>query len=521
MLAVGTAVYLCIASLFLEYVDQDAWIYFTYFKRFFDLPFSYQPGHVAFGATSPLHVAVMAPVYHLGGEHWLLAAKWLNLVLVLAGIALVHRASRTTAYTFPLLVVACLAFQALMQSTATLFETGITFFLVSTLIWLAESKRDTGCIVVAGLLHLARPELIAVTGVVFAAIAWRQKTLPIRWFAISLVPVAVYYGYMWALGAGLVPTSVIGRAILAVEVPAPWSDKLSAVVRDPHMPVYGIALALTFVAAVVEKARVVPALWVVLPPVALYAAVVPGYTYYMPRYLAPTIPGYLFCVALIVDAIGRRLGRWLALSVQTRGLAAIAVTLGTTAVAAGVLYDRGTPWSNVGYTSDMILQKDLALAVRDIVRPNDRVLMYEIQAQYHFPAFAVSADGIVGREVHDFLLRRHSFDDLLERERISYLVTFNAFTYRRIYAGTPLVDIYQHDLASPVGGTICRGQHCFEKIATNPHFSSKYVELPVGGLNVGSSMRVYSGASDPRLYGQIIQWNSVYRVRPASSTSRS
>src|SRR5262245_59327627 len=88
--ATGAALFGWVAWSVFSNIDQDAWIYFTYFKHFFERPFSFQPGHVTFGATSALHVIVMSPVFYLFGGSWLAVAKVLNFCLVLGGVALVH-----------------------------------------------------------------------------------------------------------------------------------------------------------------------------------------------------------------------------------------------------------------------------------------------------------------------------------------------------------------------------------------------------------------------------------------------
>jgi hypothetical protein len=232
----------------------------------------------------------------------------------------------------------------------------------------------------------------------------------------------------------------------------------------------------------------------------------------------PVIPALLFCLALVLERLFDAGSRLAGRHEPGRVRLAIGGVL-LVAAAAGVMRYAPRQPGYVGYTADMILQKDLAEAVRPFVRPFDRTLMYEIQAQYYFPGFGVSADGIVGREAHDFLRKRESFDRFVSRERIAFLVTFNGFNYRRIYAGTPLVDIYSHDLRAAVGESICLGGFCFEKMATNPHFSSRYIEVPSEGLNTGTTMRMYDGSSDPILRGRLIQWNSVYRIRPRQAAA--
>ena len=458
------------------HIDQDAWIYFTYYKEFANRPFSFQPAHVTFGATSPLHVLVMAPIYHLFGGWWLTAAKLLNFCFMLAGVVLVHRASGADIRLMPVVVGAALVFETLVLSVATLFETGVTFLLVSILLDALARDRRRVAIAVAGILHLARPELVLVTAVVFAVLAGRHRRLFVRDWCLALLPVASYYGYMWASGAGLVPTSVAGRAILGIEFPTTWTQKVQAILQLPEIWPYAAGLAASLVAVVVAPRRAAPAMVVIAPIVVLYAVVPPGWAYFAPRYLVPVIPAFLYCFAILLDRAWRTVFRG-SPSTAFRG-SEFALAMGTAVVGTLIVAVAGRhePW--VPYTHDTILQKDLAEAVAGIVRPGDRVLMYEIQGQYYFPGHGISADGIVGREAHDFLFKRQTFDELVVAERLKFVVTFNAFNYRRVFAGTPLVDLYTHDLKAAIGDELCLGRFCYQKVAGNPHFNEWYVEQP-------------------------------------------
>jgi hypothetical protein len=368
-------------------------------------------------------------------------------------------------------------------------------------------------IAAAGLLHLARPELALVTVAAFGAIAVRHRRLFVRDWILACLPAAIYYAYMALSGAGIVPTSVVGRAILAREFSTTWADKIQAITAVPEITVYALGLLASAAAVCLLPRRAWPAAVVAVPIVALYIVVPPGWAYYAPRYLAPVIPAMLFCVALLLDGVHRSVRHAAIAGTAEQRSTVFAGLAAAAAVTCVLAFARYEPW--VPYTPDTILQKDLGEAVAGIVSREDRVLMYEIQGQYHFPGHGISADGIVGSEAHDFLLGRQTFDEFVEREQLRFLVSFNAFNYRPIYAGTPLVDIYSHDLVAGIGDELCVGRFCYEKVVGNPHFDEWYVELPATGVNVGTTMRYYSGAGDPRRRNQLIQWNSVYRIRPA------
>lgn len=499
-------------------IDQDAWIYFTYYKEFFNRPFSFQPGHVTFGATSPLHVALIAPIYQLFGAWWLDVAKLLNFSLVLSGIAAVHRASGADVRLFPVLVAAALAFKTLMLSAATLFETGATFLLVSLLLDAMARDRRRVAITVAGVLHLARPELALVTVAVAVVLAARHRRPFIRDWCLALLPVAAYYAYMWISGAGLVPTSVAGRAILGVEFQTTWSQKLHAIVQLPEIRLHALGLATALAALLVTPRRATPAWLIIVPVVGLYTAIPPGWAYFAPRYLVPAIPALLYCAALLLERCRRAVAGSSASLESNRPGNALTVGAAIAAALIVTFFGRHEPW--VPYTHDTILQKDLADAVSGIVRPGDRVLMYEIQGQYYFPGHGISADGIVGHETLDFLRKRQTFEELVAAQRLQFVVTFNAFNYRRVYAGTTLVDIYSHDLEAAIGDEFCVRGFCYQKVAGNPHFNDSYVERAASDLNVGTTLRYYGGAAGSPQRNELIQWNSVYRIRTARPGDR-
>ena len=74
--------------------SADAAIYLTFIKNFATLPFSYQAHTVSFGATSPLHVLIQAPLPFIFGETWVWFAKVLNNFWLVLGIFMARKERR-------------------------------------------------------------------------------------------------------------------------------------------------------------------------------------------------------------------------------------------------------------------------------------------------------------------------------------------------------------------------------------------------------------------------------------------
>jgi hypothetical protein len=220
---------------------------------------------------------------------------------------------------------------------------------------------------------------------------------------------------------------------------------------------------------------------------------------YTPRYLAVATP--------ILTAIILRL----LLSVSWRAIVLPAATVGFLLLA-GYMTHPYVGQDRFGY--DRLLLRDLADRLNPLLRPGDKVLLYEIQGQYYLSGTAVSADGIVGGATLPALRGEVSWEQFIRRDGITYVVTVDGFDYRRIYDGTLLARLYAYDLDHPVGTQMRSGNLIFTKVLTNPDFAdpSHYVVMhPQARLNVGDSMRVY--ASSIRGWsGSAITWNSVYRV---------
>jgi len=501
-------------------VSGDASIYFIYFKNFLDLPFSYQEGVVSHGASSPLHVVVFGLVYALFGEYWLNAAKVINFGFVFIAMIILQRGLRLPVVLFPLLVSLIASFSILMAATAELFEIGLVVLAVSTLYVLLKQGRRMESVVVAGLLHLVRPELILITFAVYAVYLFKFKE--IRLLKVMLLMGLVvfgFYAYMALNGAGWLPSSVVARTLKASEDQLSWmgnfyqSAKILLVNRAyPYF--FCFTAFFVYVGLMIRQDRFpLCEVLIVVPVLGLYMIFPPGV--YVSRYLIPAVPVISFLsvwgIGQAFSKIEDRIKHQFAFLERIQGFGGWKGALSTAFALAWIfLY---APW-NFGFyrvTQEEILLPRLAHVVNQLAQPEDKVLVYEIQSQYYMKAQAIGMT-VVGKHALDFLQRKESFEDFLKREHIRYVVTMNSFNYRRIYDDTGLVDIYAHDLSNPVGSSLEVNGITYTKIATNPDFadSKRYQIQTFAPMNYDNQLRLY-GPNSHRAETHIA-WNSIYRI---------
>lgn len=501
-------------------VSGDASIYFTYFKNFLDLPFSYQEGVVSHGASSPLHVVVFGLVYALFGEYWLSAAKAINFGFVFVAMILLQRGLRLPVVLFPLLVSLVASFSVLMTATAELFEVGLVVLSISTLYVLLKQDRRMESVVVAGLLHLVRPELILITFAVYAVYLFKFKEIRLlKTMLLMGLVVFGFYAYMALNGAGWIPSSVVARALKASEDHLSWMENVYQSARlllvnraDPYL--FCFTVFFIYVGLVISRKQFpLCEVLIVIPVLGLYIIFPPGV--YVLRYLIPAVPVISF---LSVWGVGEAFSKLeesikhrFSFPEKIRGFAGWKGVLSTALALVWIfLY---APWNRGFYrvTQEEILLPQLAQVVNQVAQPEDRVLVYEIQCQFYMKAQAIGMT-VIGKQALDFLQGKESFEDFLKREHIRYVVTMNSFNYRRIYDHTSLVDMYAHDLSNPVGSSLKVNGITYTKIATNPDFadSKRYQIQTFAPMNYDSQLRVY-GPNSHRA-GTHLTWNSIYRI---------
>ena len=508
------------AVVFWHSLSGDATVYFTFIERFFQKPFSYQAQTVSFGATSPLHVMIHAPLFQLlGRDHWLSASRAVNLLFVAAGVGLLTHAVGGRLSIVPLACLLAALNTDLFVTSAQFFETGLAFLMVAALYTAMTCGRLMRAAALCGLLYLVRPELILVGAAVEMLVLLRleaaeaPRTRQVVAVAMLLAPVVLYHLYMWRMVGTWVPSSVYARALTSLETTAPWSARFATSVRaatDAAGAFYAISIAAVGLAIVGGRARDYALELAMLTSVVVYVAVPPlGYTN---RYLLPLAPVLIAVVLRVSAALGRAATtgasvartRVLATSVSVVALGGLAATAAAAAPYA----------AHPRYDYDTLLLKDLADVLNPMTSPRDAVLIYEIQAQYYLHARCLSLDGIVGGQLLDALAGKESFEQFIEAHpEVRYVVTANAFNTRKIYEGTLLADLYAHDQRSDLDTVLASRGLRFRKIATNPVFSRPeyYREVRPAWLNTPFPIRVY-GPWNPLWVEHSPLWNSVYRI---------
>jgi hypothetical protein len=492
--------------------EGDAAIYFVFVRQFGQLPFSFQPGQVSFGASSPLHVVLLAPIYGLAGASWLLFAKVTCFGLLALGSEVLARAVGGGQRMRMFMALFTLANAPLLIYTSRLFETGLAYLAVAFVYFCLRRGHWRLSAMVGGSLHLVRPELVLLSGGVYLY-GLRRSRRRLRHLALAVVsisPVLAYYAYMGLMTGGLIPSSVYGRWITAVEGGLRWHEAfVSSFARFLLADFGNIIYPIGIVGLVVAIRRLgvhalrieIGILTLIVTPFMLSPPLD-----YTPRYLVPA-------TAILAASTGR----WVASLRAERTFRAVAVVIAGTALLL-VPYLLRVP----RFDTSRLLLIDLTARLNQIATPDDRVLLYEIQGQYGLAASAYSLDGIVGGQTLPFLLKRQTLAELVMTQRISYIVTHDAFAYRKIYADTPLVDLYRHDLGNGVGARLEINGVVFEKVLESPDFGNpeRFRLRPWSGLNFGEHLRVYNAPSSP-WDGTFLMWNSLYRVSLADDQGAS
>lgn len=493
-----------------ERVSGDAAVYFTFIGNFFEAPFSFFPGEVSFGATSPLQVVIQAPLPWMFGEHWFVASRVTNFGLIALGMIVLARCIGGGPAHLIWVMAGTLGAPALLRTAAECYESPLSYLAVALLISCLVHMRWRTCMLLAPSLYLVRPELLIVG---MSAMVWMIVRVRHRWRwlwlgCIGAVPSLIYHAYLWAHTGAWVPSSVRARAWAARENSADWGDRLLE-----SIGAFGLGIeswvftlgGLGCAVALVQKPRETwrPIVLLAVPLLGIYTIFPPGM--HGPRYLLPLVPVFVFVwVRCLADSPWSKLGSRTALVVLAF-------------VCAVDLRAYRTPLHR---DSDTLLLRDLAERLHALSTVGDRVLIYEIQAQYHLERACIALDGIVSRKPLMFISGEQSFAAWIAATGAHWIVTSNAFRYRPIFRDTPLFALHEHDRASPIGAEFVLGDAVLTKVATNPALSTARVRRFADGVGT-MDLPVY-GSDRPAWAGHHLMWNSLYRIstRPAGASAK-
>lgn len=494
-------------------LSGDSSIYFTFLKNFFHLPYSYADGVVSYGATSLLYVPIYSLIYHLFGTYWLLGLKLFSAGLLAGAVWLLNRAAGGNACTLPVGLAVILRCDDIVVYTVQCYETGLVFFSLAGLLYLLSVGRRRAAIFVSGLLYLVRPELAAVSVVVDLYLLAREKEsrkLVFRWILLSFIPAAVIVSYMAVATGSLLPSSVTGRAITALETSLPWVQRLHAA-TDIILRTWGKFIWFTAFSCalfIVCRKRLPMTVLLLLLGILLPHLAVPTPRYAL-RYLSPLAVFFVLAVCYLLAeamrALSPGLQSWPWLRYSIPFIFSLILLLSS------VRYFHGALIPSYGTSErlDILMGRDLAEVMAGAADPSRPALAYEIQAQYYVKNRLYSLDAIVGDELTDFLLRKEPLSTVIRRENIGYLITMNSFNYRSIYDDTELETIYTFDQSAEVGDMIEIDGLSYRKIAQNPAATQDY---PYDPLNNGDgSVNVFT-ADDPYWPNSHLFWNAVYSI---------
>lgn len=487
--------------IFFDSISGDAAIYFTFAQHFFEVPFSFGQGEVQYGATGPLYVVWLAIHEFTFGNQWFWVAKISNWIIIVYGFLLLHKS--TDSHPFPWTIVLGAISTGIWLTGLELYETALAFFISSLVLTKLAKDKYTAVTVLAGLLPLVRPELIIASTLIQLYCFWMQRTKKNVFMAfLSYLPLLLYVLYMYDHTGTIVPTSVEGRAITALEVGSNYIDRVIVTLRSLLRPsglLYLFAVGCTLLWA--KKVKHTPFMWlsivVTLSYGALYLISPPGQ--YINRYLLVTLP---FLLLYLNELLNLRFEK---LNPATSKLI----------FSLGFLYLIGVNFISPKLTRydesyDTILLKDLSEAIEQSNISQGKMLIYEIQSQYYLENDAVSGDGIVGGEIFPFLKGEISLDQWLIDNDIDYLVTMNGFAYRKSLQSTELFDLYLHDLNKEVGSSFELNVLSLEKVITNPIFADSSLHKIESRNDI--LYRVYN-EENPNWEGHPPLWNSVYRIK--------
>lgn len=119
------------------------------------------------------------------------------------------------------------------------------------------------------------------------------------------------------------------------------------------------------------------------------------------------------------------------------------------------------------YTQDIIFEKEAANHINSIASKNDQCLTYEIQIQYFLKCNTISLDGIVGGEILPYLKNQSNLIDFVQKYKPKFLIISNAFSYRTEFKNTFLYELYLLDKKIPVLDSLKIGNLIFKKLFVN------------------------------------------------------
>jgi hypothetical protein len=453
---------------------DDAWIHLTYARNLYQYgEWSFIPGRVSAGSTSPLWTLLLSPGFLLGEPPYawvyFLGIAGLSGVAVLGQMLFRRAAPKTVLWGVPVMGL----FLALEWHLVWAAVSGMETILYAAVILLefallaVERPKWWVCGLVAGLIVWIRPDGVTLLGplglvLLLTQQPMRRKLLSATQAAGSFLAGAIpYLGFNWLLSGTLLPNTFFAKqAEYAALLQIPFLERFLSLIS---LPMIGAGVLLLPGVCYSAYAAIRYRRWVWLSMVLWWAGYALVYvmrlpvTYQHGRYLIPSMPVY-FVLGFIgaawllnVQRGGNSRGAFILRNAWAAGLAALLI----------VFWVRGA----VAYASDVaIIESEMVQTAHWLageIPADTAVAVHDIGAVgYYTRLDLVDLAGLVSPEVIPFIRDEERLAGYLDERQVQYLVTFPDW-YPRLMKNCEEVYSTGGDYGPAASGenmTVCRWQ---------------------------------------------------------------
>lgn len=395
--------FLWIFKNYLTIIEGDPAIYLSYSKNFFVQPFSFGSiNNVTFGATSPLFLTLLSIFHEIFGiEYFLLPFKIFYAGLFVTSIYIISRILNTNTQINSLEAVSIfflLNFYIVVNGVV-LFESFLILFYCSCLLYFLIKQKIKIFLLLAGLAYLIRPELALIN--VFSLYFLYKDQKNIFFFSIPLLIPALYHLYIFYYTGDVLPSSVVSRSSRFSDVSIIYSY-YTILKNDPYIIFQSLIILFSFYFSIIQKKSLnrISSLMGVIGIIILISTKTFSIRYFE-SFAIISIPATLCMLQSNFFS-------------KYYNLLFIICSL-------IVFYKINNPVYSENSNLKNRLSENFTSKINQIIDPDEKLLIYEIQTQYYLLSKAVSMDARVGKEAIGLINGEEDLYDLMKRESIKYV----------------------------------------------------------------------------------------------------
>ncbi len=477
LLVVGWALFGAFVATYLLYwysVGGDASIYLPYAKWMFHSPFSYGVrGNIAYGASSPLWALFISVFYSPSDTVYLYSLKVANLALFLGSIVILTKSLKVP--FLPLFFLITVNVSGVFEFFL-LYENALILFWIALVVHCICKNDVRRLLWVTAFLPLVRGEFVFIQ--VACLYAFRRE-IHIKHLLWQCVPFGLYAGYMFFNTDSLIPSSVLTQILKNRLASLERTDRhwilqiLANLFNNPYALAYLIFLTVAGLCKVPRMEKLFSVCFWSLLAMFLVAILLQPSLRYSSEFFSL---GSIACAVYLHHFLAKN-----RLPDSSLVFSAVIVIMFFTWTNLFFQEFKARKENSEGLASTWYSRTvpDMANILNQVMLPDDKVLIYEIQGQYHLNQRAVSMDGVVGGQATPYLLMGikagkptmdASYADFIEQHQ--YLVLGHG-TGGTLFKGTA------YDFLNDTCETLNVGDHCrygsliFTKIAQNPRWTTK------------------------------------------------